>query len=495
VLGTVSEVSRSSTVAVPVALRAVDRVAPLLLLGGAVLIGFAIDDRGARYSNASISMVAVAAVCIALAVFANPRVTVARNAARIVAVVAGLAVAGLVALQVASLVHPSDPLNLGLVAPFARVPSGRVFAVVALLGAAALMRSAWLRAFFVVAAAIAVVAMGSWVMRAPPPRVDVFMFEQVSAHTLVNGHDPYDAAVVRFRDIYGGENYGPSLTNGSVLDFGYPYPPISLALVTASNHWWHDPRRVEFACMAATVLLMFAFGRSRRSALLAAAASAVFATTPRAWYVIRSGYIEPQIVLLLTVTVFCACRWRPGLPYALGVLLVAKQYTPLLLPLTTLLVPWRAIVRRSFLVPMAATAAVCTLPALFARGFWRSVVMVQFLQPFRRDSLSFAAWWANHGHGQPSTALLFVPAIVAIVLCCRYAPRTPSGFAAASALVLLMFFAFAKQAFPNYYFLVIGALCIAVAAYTSPDAAKQDTGSQAAVAHSAIRDHHDRAVT
>ena len=43
---------------------------------------------------------------------------------------------------------------------------------------------------------------------------------------------------------------------------------------------------------------------------------------------------------------------------------------------------------------------------------------------------SFAAWWVNQGHGVPSTALLFVPAFVALALCCRYAPRTPTGYAA-----------------------------------------------------------------
>ena len=328
-------------------------------------------------------------------------------------------------MQVASLVHPADPLNLGLLAPFARVPSGRVLTVVGLLAAAALVRWAWVRALFVVAAAIAVVAMGSWVMPRHP-RVDVFMFEQVSAHTLVSGHDPYDASVVRFRDIYGGENYGPSLTNGSVLDFGYPYPPLSLALVTASNHWWHDPRRVEFASVATTVMLMFAFGRGRRTALLAAAGAAVFVTTPR---LVRDpvGLYRAADRVALSRDRVLRVPMAPGVAIRVGVLLVAKQYTPLLLPLATLLVPWRAMVRRSFLLPMAATAAVCTLPALLARGFWRSVVVVQFLQPFRRDSLSFAAWWANHGHGEPSTALLFVPAIAAIVLCCRYAPRTPAA--------------------------------------------------------------------
>ena len=42
------------------------------------------------------------------------------------------------------------------------------------------------------------------------------------------------------------------------------------------------------------------------------------------------------IVLVLAATVWCGQRWRPGLPYALGLLVVAKQYTPLLLPLVLL---------------------------------------------------------------------------------------------------------------------------------------------------------------
>jgi hypothetical protein len=58
---------------------------------------------------------------------------------------------------------------------------------------------------------------------------------------------------------------------------------------------------------------------------------------------------------------------------------------------------------------------------------------------------------------------------VAIALALWRAPRTPAGFAAASALVFLVFFAFNKQAFTNYYSLVIGALCTAAAAARLPD--------------------------
>jgi hypothetical protein len=47
-------------------------------------------------------------------------------------------------------------------------------------------------------------------------------------------------------------------------------------------------------------------------------------------------------------------------------------------------------------------------------------------------------------------------------------PSTPAGFAAAVALNSFAFFAFNKQAFCNYYFFVIGALCVALAVWRAP---------------------------
>ena len=43
------------------------------------------------------------------------------------------------------------------------------------------------------------------------------------------------------------------------------------------------------------------------------------------------------------------------------------------------------------------------------------------------------------------------------------AARTPAGFALGVSALFLAFFALNKQAFANYYFFVIGALCVAVA--------------------------------
>ena len=53
---------------------------------------------------------------------------------------------------------------------------------------------------------------------------------------------------------------------------------------------------------------------------------------------------------------------------------------------------------------------------------------------------------------------------LAVLLCLVVAPWTPSGFALSTAVALFVFFILARQAFPNYYFLIVGALAIAIAA-------------------------------
>ena len=47
-------------------------------------------------------------------------------------------------------------------------------------------------------------------------------------------------------------------------------------------------------------------------------------------------------------------------------------------------------------------------------------------------------------------------------------PWTPSGFAWGTGLVLTVFVALSKQAFPNYYLMVVGCILVAIAA-ADPD--------------------------
>jgi hypothetical protein len=160
-------------------------------------------------------------------------------------------------------------------------------------------------------------------------------------------------------------------------------------------------------------------------------------------------------------------------PWLFGAFVALKQYLVLALPAALLLMRWpvnRDQSRRLY-GGAAIVAAAVTLPFLAwnPSAFWKSVVTLQLYQPFRPDALSLLAWWVARHHAQPSAMVPFVVVAVASAIALWRLPRTPAGFSAAIAVTFLAFFAFNKQAFCNYYFLVVGALAVTLAAWQPPD--------------------------
>jgi hypothetical protein len=156
-----------------------------------------------------------------------------------------------------------------------------------------------------------------------------------------------------------------------------------------------------------------------------------------------------------------------------------KQYAALALPLALLIArpPMSLAGLRRTVVPAVAVAAVVTLPlALWEpTGFLRAVVELQFYQPFRPEALSYLGLLAGPDRQPPfGTGVAFAVAAAVIGLALWRAARTPAGFALGVSAVFLAFFVLNKQAFANYYFFVIGALCVAVAA-TQQSAANRPT--------------------
>jgi hypothetical protein len=155
-----------------------------------------------------------------------------------------------------------------------------------------------------------------------------------------------------------------------------------------------------------------------------------------------------------------APRW---LWLAFGLLLGIKQYAILAAPLAPFLLPnrsgWRLVLKS------AAVATFIVAPFFLwdPVAIFRSVVLWQFRQPFRTDSLSYAALAARTIGVQPGIWLSLLVCGGVIWLAFQRSPRNAFGFAMSLSLVLLVFFAFSKQAFCNYYFLVIGATCTAIA--------------------------------
>src|SRR5207248_8919226 len=117
------------------------------------------------------------------------------------------------------------------------------------------------------------------------------------------------------------------------LNFGYPYPPLSLLLIVPA-YQLGDLRYAQLAAMA----LAGAFIALARPGRTAFAAAALLLFTPRGFFVLEAGWTEPFAVLFLAVTVFAACRSPRQLPVPLGLFLASKQYLVLALLATPLLV-------------------------------------------------------------------------------------------------------------------------------------------------------------
>lgn len=484
-----------------------EAVAPLFqvpLVIAAVAVGFAIQLQDGEYTPAAISLITLAIVCTALAVFVGRRACAEHESLPEPSgqaahhAVAGALGVGLL-LQLLTLLVAWPGVDLPREEGAALVPFRSGLLVIAgLLAVAGWIDARRIRRWILPGFLIVFVVLGGWMVHASPdPHIDVWVFERDAARQLLRGHNPY---AMTFPDIYHStlpghqQVYGAGLVAGDRCQFGFPYPPVTLLLTTLGYLLAGDPRYAQ-VCALAIAGLFVAFSGRGRIALLAAG---LLLLTPRVFFVIGRAWTEPFAVMLLAATIFCAVRRSRWLPVALGLFLATKQYLVLAVPFTFFLLPpgWRWRDWVGLLVKSAIAAAVVTVPFVLwdSHAFWKSTVTIQQIAPFRWDSLSYIVWWGFHGHGDqvklPNYAVL--PATVASVVALGFAlwrsPRTAAGFAASLSLLSLAFFAFNKQAFCNYYFFVIGALCCAIACRRDPDG-----GAPARVSRGAQRSAPGRA--
>lgn len=307
----------------------------------------------------------------------------------------------------------------------------------------------------------------------PGNATDVMIFQRDSSRALLAGHNPY---ALTFPDIYTAREsalyYGAGVSVNGVVQFGFPYLPLSLLWVMPAQLLLGDFR---YGHLAAVALATF-FVATLRPSRTAAAAAALLAFSTPTFYVLQVGWTEPVVSMLFCFNIWLLSRRAQNASpdsgatdVALGLFLATKQYLVFALPLLFLLPLKNASTRNArwkTLGVALSVAALTTLPFVLwnLRAFWWSVFALQFRQPFRDDALSYLAAFKAVSGVQLSSAICFLLAAGAVWLCWKRAPRTVAGFAASVALVHFVFFAFNKQAFANYYFFVFAALCCATAA-------------------------------
>jgi hypothetical protein len=310
--------------------------------------------------------------------------------------------------------------------------------------------------------------------------MDVWMLQTEGLKTFVHGHhNPYDAV---FPDIYHRPGlYAPGALHAEdgLVHQGFPYPPMAFWLELPGYVIGGDYRWSSLAAIALAAILIAYCGTGfqpgpapRRD--FAHLAAAVFLTTPRTFFVLESGWTEPLTLLLLCATIFTALRLPRLMPIFLGLFLCSKQYLLWAIPPIILLAGRPLHPGRLTRILLVAFVAGCcaSLPLILwdPKSFIAASFSIADAATFRTDALSYLALWAAVTHHTPTagaaTAIGFTTAALTTALATARAPRTPAGFALAVAFAHLVFFAFYKFAFCNYYYLLIGALCAAAAAAT-----------------------------
>ena len=300
-----------------------------------------------------------------------------------------------------------------------------------------------------------------WMVAGTVPRSnDVYFFNQLGAEALLAGRNPYE---LEFPNIYGQGTplYAPEVQEGDHVTFGFPYPPLSL-FMALPGYAVGDYRYAAVVAVALTALLAYA-GQAGR---VSAAVAVLLLVSPLAQRLLHYGWTETFVGLTFSATAVSATRWPRALPWLLGLVVAVKQYmAPVIVLAAVLLRGSRGVGWRKLVVLPVLVAGLTVLPfLLWAPGdFLFSVVFLQGLQPFRIDAASIPGLVARLGGPQLPAWIGFAAGGAAGALALWRAPRTPAGFSIAAGFAFLAFFLLSKQAFMNYYYLVLVLLACGIA--------------------------------
>ena len=298
---------------------------------------------------------------------------------------------------------------------------------------------------------------------APAPPIDVWAWHREALDALLAGRNPYAMTMPNIYGAASGQYYGPGLVAGDRVLMGFQYPPLSL-LLAVPGYVFGDYRYSLLIAGAVTGGVLYL----SRPGPIGAIAAALWLFSPIAFFVIGGGWTDAFAVLFLTLTAFAASRRSRWVLVPLGLLFAVKQYAVLAAPLVLLLPAGKngdsVRDQMRLLLKAAAVGVAVTAPMFLLNpaAMIRDLITFQVLQPFRAESLSIPGWWHQVMQGGQLPAWLCFVAIVPATFLALWRRRvTAFGFPLATAFVLLVFFAFGKQAFVNYYHFVFGALATA----------------------------------
>jgi hypothetical protein len=270
--------------------------------------------------------------------------------------------------------------------------------------------------------------------------VDVFAALQGAAQSVLHGQNPY------------GPVYRYFVESNSGFVFGhFAYGP-SVPLLASLGRLVGDVRVMSVVCVMAIVAGLWRLARQGDDPSQAHRIAALALASPLMVGMIHEAWVD--VYMMAGIVWWLALR-RDHRRWSMVALAIGLMVKPTSLVLVAPAFLWSRRGRVEVAVAVAGSLVVIVPFALWTGvgTFVYSVFGYQLALPFRSDSLNLAAEIFRVANLRLPTAFPFLPLVVAAALIAwRGRPRTEGDLALQAAILNIVAFMLAKQAFFNYYF-------------------------------------------
>lgn len=340
-------------------------------------------------------------------------------------------------------------------------------AVIMVTGVSAILAKSPPRAGLLLALAVVQVGLVSAMIVTDSGVIDVELFLKGGLDALAGGQSPYAITIANpyppdLTDLF----YGPGVVQDGRVIYGFPYLPAAL-LLDLPMHLVADVAWMHLVVLLAAVTLAWRMATDH----LGRAAVLVLGLSPSTPYVILNYWVEALMVGMLVLSVWGLLRqkrWATVL--GVGLLFSSKQYALFFVPAVWPVVRrsgWRVLVWASALGAVVVGGFVLMDP----HAFFRSVVELQFRQPFRDDAISLLPGLRAAFGDFPTWSLGVLP-FTGLGVSAFVALRTtagPTAFSLCVGLGLLASVLVSKVGFVNYFMFIGSALLLAGVTWLEDD--------------------------
>ncbi|NBY18898.1 DUF2029 domain-containing protein, partial [bacterium] len=316
-------------------------------------------------------------------------------------------------------------------------------------------RSKWVFPLLLV---VSVVVRVLTLFASPNPHIDVFANTSLAVIHLLNGLNPYAQI---YPDIYEG------LRTYKIAS-GILYPPFTLYSLVPFQFLFHDVR-IAFILSDIGIAIFFKLLAARlKNPSLGKWLALTWLYCPVSLFILEQSWIDTLLLFQFCIALMAIINHHLiAAGVVLGAMLATKQYAVIFVLLSMWAVYNNRALRDVFKISIGAVIMVVgsVFPFVFL-DFWsfkHSVAEMPLQEPFRFDSFSMLAVFKNSLELELPPMMVITISIFALTLALVFLRNKGFKFIGSGLIIAFGFiFYFGKQAFCNYYQIILFLLLLTV---------------------------------